>query len=173
MMTWPFFLFLYRREKDWWKAMKLSTVLLGSCDYLGTGVQDLKAVKFSEFVHMSEIEERSLLKENTVTVCSVEWHSILTTVCEVKINTFSTPSQQSAVAWRYSENVPGNKETCLLLPSSIIKDRTTQQLHSRNQRGAALCGRRRPTAAQCHCVEMKKVFTLKFYPAVQNKTLSR
>ena len=72
--------------------------LLGSCDYLGTGVQDLKAVKFSKFVHVSAIEERSLLKENAVTVCSAGWHSVETTVCELKINTFSTQSQQSAVA---------------------------------------------------------------------------
>lgn len=34
-------------------------VVTGSCDELHTGVQDLKAVQFSKFVHMSGIEEKS------------------------------------------------------------------------------------------------------------------
>lgn len=58
-------------------------MLLGPCDELRTGVQDLKAVKFSEFVLMSGIEESSLLKESTVTLCSVRWHSIETALQHV------------------------------------------------------------------------------------------
>lgn len=45
---------------------------VASCDELHTGVQDLKAVHFSKFVHMSEMSIKTVLIRLTIIVNTLE-----------------------------------------------------------------------------------------------------
>lgn len=68
----------------------------GSCDQLQTGVEDLKAIEFSEFAQVpgNEViqidirtDKRQLMETNIMTTSSQSWHSTkppcLQLICEV------------------------------------------------------------------------------------------